>query len=81
MSLHHLTPRFKKETGRGDILDSLCWTLRIKLNSLKRPNMSTLSAEEMEQFQKLSNEFKPDIQVGKREMMEEMLNWPNQRVP
>lgn len=27
-------------------------------------NMNTLSTEEMERFQKLSNEFEPDIQVG-----------------
>lgn len=34
-------------------------------------NMNALSPDEMERFQKLSNEFEPDVQVGRPNLAEE----------
>jgi hypothetical protein len=39
-------------------------------SNLRFPAMESLSREELERFQKLSNEYEPDVQVSRKDLLE-----------
>ena len=47
-------------------LSPAAYSPRPNMNNAR--NMNALSADEMERFQKLSNEFQPDVQVSRKNM-------------
>jgi hypothetical protein len=49
--------------------------------NLRFPAMESLSREELERFQKLSNEYEPDVQVSRKVLLEDRANEPSHQGP
>lgn len=56
LTYHQLSPLFAFSHGASQLSSALHRTYT-------PPDMAALSPEELERFQKLSNEFEPDVQV------------------